>query len=590
MGTAARLRTFALPLAALAVTLAGEAGGRALKGPGLDACLAQPSAPCLLDLAVAERDAFHRGSAKDEAFNRDRWLQLMASAEMQANRLLQASSYLAQVPPVELHDMFVDIDGEFEPMPEGLDAQGLIAQALEANTTAALRADETVWKSLDRRAEAAWLLLAFDQRSKADAALRSTMSDFVSRLKAGDKEVIVAASTLMKALITLGDPALVEQLAGVLTDTSAGTGDQAEFVEGERLRALRDLRLARIRSQMASNPASVAPEPGDDDYVMGKVALAWALSGDTTRTVDLLRSASQPSQELVFLVWGLLKRDQFDTAIALADQAQSDEDRSWLLSDISTDLAAKGGFEQAEALLDRITVPRHQSDLLIKMAQRRADTGNIESARDLLAKGMAALVQEKEPMSRLMLSFDAAWVQITLGDRVAARQSVEAGLVVLRRVRGETEGDISEPMDGFVIAVRAAAVLAELGDGNGALDPFSMVTPQGYDEDKVMGAILVAHELVQRNRADLARALLLTTLRDSVARPSIDHDDWSGLFPLMAVAWLATEEAKGGTGGGGDGAQQPARRRIPVMLRSHGKGVSAPHPIATITYRSHRAQ
>jgi hypothetical protein len=514
MGFIARLRTFALPLAALVVALAGEAGGQALKGPDLDACLAQPSAPCLLDLAVAERDAFRRRSAKDEAFNRNRWLQQMAAVEVHAGRLLQASSYLAQVPQGELRDMVLDINGEFQSMPEGIDAQGAIARALEANTTAALRADETVGKSLDRRAEAAWLLLAFEQRSKADAALRSIMHDFAGRLKAGDKEVIVAGSTLMLALIALGDPALVEQLAGILTDTSVGTGDQAEFVEGERLRALRDLRLARIRSQMASNPAGVTPQPGDDDYVMGKVALAWALSGDTERTLNLLRSAPQPSQELASLVSGLLERDRLDTALALADRAQSDEDRSWLMSSIKSYLVAKGRAEQAEALLDRITVPGERAALLIEMAQRRADGGNVGQARELLTQSMAALAQEREPMRRLMLGFDVAAVQAALGEGMAARQSVEAGLAVLGGgAKAGGEEGMADPMDQFVIAVRAATVLAG------------------------------------RKRADLARAILLTTLRGSVAQPGIDHENWSTLFPEMADAWLATEKSSAGAGG-----------------------------------------
>ncbi len=539
-----KFRFLALPLVALALTLAVEAGGQALKGPMLDACLTQPSAPCLLDLAVAERDAFHRRSARDEAFNRDRWLQQMAIVEIHANRLLQASNYLAQIPQGELRDMVVGIDGEFEPLPQGLDAQGVIARTLEANATAELQPNETVGKSFDRRAEAAWLLLAFGHRSKADAVLRSTTSDFVGRLKAGDKEVMVAASTLMQALIALADPVLVEQLAEILTDTSAGTGDQAEYVEGERLRALRDFRLSRIRNQTASNPASVALEPGDDDYVKGYVALAWALSGDTAKAVDLLQSVDLPSQAVDFLVSDLLKRDRPDTALALAELAQSDEQRSYLLSQVCSYLVDKGRLEQAEVLLDRINVPGERADLLIAIAQRRADSGEIEAARMLLTKGLAALAQISEPNRKLMLSLDAASVQTALGDRVAARQLVDAGLSVLRDLKGETD-----PLDQFAFAVRAATVLAELGDGSRALDPILQVTRPGEDEDKVYGAILVAQALVGRNRADLARAILLSTLRDNVARPSINHEDWSMLFPEMANTWLASEKAKGVVGG-----------------------------------------
>lgn len=540
MGDAGRLRALVVPLVAL--VLAGEAWGQALKGPALDACLAQPSAPCLLDLAAAERSAFRRRSARDEAFNRDRWLQQIAMAEIRANRLAQASSYLAQMRLGELRDIIIGFDGEVLPMPEGLDAHGLIARALEEGTTPGLRADETMGKSLDRRAEAAWLLLAFGHRGKAEAVLRSTANDFVGHLKAGDTEVLVAASTLMQALIALADPALEEQLARALTDISAGTGHQAEFYEEERLHALRDLRLARIRHQTTINPASIELELGDDDIVKGQVALAWTIAGDTAKAFDLLGRVDQQSQAIHFLVSDLLKRDRPDAALMVTNQVQSEDERSRLLFEICSYFAAKGQLDQAEALLDRITVPTERSTLLIAVAQRRADGGKIEAARGLLIKGQALLSQETEPIGKLMLTLDAAGVLITLGEPTAARQSVAEVLTALRDLKDETD-----PLNQFVIAVRAATLLAELGDGNSALDPISMVTPPGRDEDKVYGAILVAQNLAGRNRADLARAILLTTLRGNVAKNSVDHESWSMLFPNFANVWLAAEKAKGDT-------------------------------------------
>jgi tetratricopeptide (TPR) repeat protein len=530
-------RSLLLSFAILATATSVEARGQALPGADLEACVTQPSPACLLDRAAAEREAFARAAPKDEPFNRTRWLVDMATTEQAAARLTQAARYYAQIPPAEMHELFIDIDNRFLPMPVGLDADGAIAKALEAAASAPPQGSERPHEAMDRRAQAGWLLLAFGQKEKADAILRSATRDLLGQLGSSNTQSLGAASTHMDALIALGDQPLIDAMTSALNALDLPASDEGTWLKEERQRALRALRLARIRTLKDSDPSKIEPQAGDDDYVMGQIAYAWAYAGQVDRTAKLLKSAPMPDQELASVVSQLLMHDKPDTALLLINRTDIPIGDSGVLTEVGEDLIRRGRVAEGEALLDRVTSPYQRAESMITRARRRAENGQPDEARALLEKAVAIVNRQEEFNERVILGLDAAAVYALLGDKQAARSLVDPRLANLKKA-----SKTMDPLTHFAIAGKAAAVLLELGDGAAALGPIDAATERGDESSRVMGGVIAARTLADWGRRDLARQFAQQALAAGVVKRGVSHEDWSGLFRLFAVLFLSTEK------------------------------------------------
>jgi hypothetical protein len=500
---------FAL-LLALSVSLGSSSEGRA-------GCIDDPTAACLVELALAEAN---RARGTDEfKLNGDRLLHRLGSIQAATGDISGAARTgsrigiergldihgepMLDVGAQELLSFVADVLIKQRPSSADLTPIGRAAHVLLEAAIAAPISKRTS----STEGHAVHVLALIGSSDEARSALDSAVRRFSKAIDAGNKNILPAADDLLSAAIALGDFTVARQIVGMISKGEMGKRGVSPDYPGWTNQSAR---TALTSAEETANSL----DGGQKDSILDLIAYAQIRSSDVAEKIKRIHEMQsgnllKPLDPSIAVLVNKLKELSQEAAFWPSSDPSSSEN---LKIGIALAFIAAGDISSTEALVAEIT-DSGRVQVLIQLAMNKARKGETVEARQLLGEARQALAVEQNLARQVDFNIQMALVLIELNDGKSAEAAIDKARANLER--------IDDPMAQFQEAAGVAAVQWKLNRPQEAVATLAKVTGDSSG-DIAFGRVLSAGVLAKQGYVEDARAILSHTLRDALIGEPID--------------------------------------------------------------------
>jgi tetratricopeptide (TPR) repeat protein len=480
-------------------------------------CIDDPTAACLIELALVEAD---RARGTDEfKLNGDRLLNRLGSIQAATGDIAGAARTGSQIGAergLDIHGepmldigaqelLFFVADVLIKHRPSSADLtpiRGAAQALLEAAVAAPISK-----RTSSTEGHAAHILALSSSTNDARSALDNAVRRFFKAIDAGNNDILPAADDLISAAIALKDFAVAREIVGMISKEEMGKPGISPDYPGWTNQSARRV-LASAEETTNSRDA------GQKDSILDLITNAQIRSNDVAETIKNIHEMQsaislEPLDPSISALAKKLKEiSQEATFLPSNDPSSSDN----LKIGIALAFLSAGYIPSTEALVAEIT-DSGRAQILIQLAMVRVRKGEVVEARRLLDEARQALAVEQNPGRQVDFNVEMALVLLELNDRKGVEAAID-------KARANLEG-IDDPMLQFQEAAGVAAVQWKLNHPEEAIATLAKVTGDSPG-DVVFGRVLSAGFLAKRGYVDDARAILSRALRDALSGEPID--------------------------------------------------------------------